>query len=134
MVVAFSITWLFVSTRPDEVRTMPVPAAAPPWARVVSMSTIPGSTFAAIAEVLTPAGVLFDPDPFPDPDPRPEEPSLGKVPNAEELLPADGLSTACSTAAPTTPEMAITAAATTLAMPQLPSGLRLGAGAYGGGP
>jgi hypothetical protein len=31
MVVAPAITWLFVSTSPDGVRSIPVPAAAPPW-------------------------------------------------------------------------------------------------------
>ena len=36
------ITWLFVRTSPDEVNTMPVPAAAPfTYARFVSMSTTP---------------------------------------------------------------------------------------------
>src|SRR5438552_16743612 len=36
------MTWLFVSTSPDEVRTIPVPAAAAPWkARFVSMTTTP---------------------------------------------------------------------------------------------
>src|ERR1019366_1580137 len=138
MVVAFSITWLFVSTRPDEETTMPVPAAAPPWARVVSMSTKAGSTCDAIAAVLSPAGELFDPDPDPvpvpvpaprpDPDPTPEEPWDGMVPNDGEL-PVAVFSMACSTPAPTTPEAAMTATATMAMMPQLPRGFRLGAGA-----
>src|SRR4051812_26415033 len=36
------MTWLFVSTSPDDVTTMPVPAAAPPpYARFVSITTTP---------------------------------------------------------------------------------------------
>src|ERR1700686_5030732 len=95
--VAFSMTWLFVSTRPDEESTMPVPAAAPPWANVVSMSTMAGSTCDAMADVLTPAGELPDPDP----DPRPEAPGVGLVPRDGELL-AEG-STARWPAGPPTP-------------------------------
>src|SRR5207248_4829198 len=39
--VAPRITWLFVRTSPDDVRTMPVPAAPPPPTRCVSMTTTP---------------------------------------------------------------------------------------------
>src|SRR5256885_7400225 len=39
--VAPRITWLFVRTSPDEVRTMPVPAAPPPETSLVSMTTTP---------------------------------------------------------------------------------------------
>ena len=50
IVVAPLMTWLFVRTSPDDVTTTPVPAAAPlPKPSTVSMSTTPGSTFAAIA-------------------------------------------------------------------------------------
>ena len=36
------MTWLFVSTSPDEVRTIPVPAASPPtYARFVVITTTP---------------------------------------------------------------------------------------------
>ena len=42
IVVAPRMTWLLVSTSPDDVRTIPVPAAAAFWyARFVSMSTTP---------------------------------------------------------------------------------------------
>ena len=53
MSVAPAITWLLVSTSPDEVITIPVPAAAP-LVSVVLMSTTPGSTFAAIAATSIP--------------------------------------------------------------------------------
>src|ERR1700684_3748299 len=49
-----SITWLLVSTSPDEVTTMPVPAASALWyPRVETMSTRPGSTRDAICDVLS---------------------------------------------------------------------------------
>ena len=48
MSVAPAITWLFVRTSPDAVSTMPVPAAMP-FESVVVMSTIAGSTLAAMA-------------------------------------------------------------------------------------
>jgi hypothetical protein len=52
--VAPSITWLLVSTSPVEVSTIPVPAALPPWyPRVVTTSTMPGSTLAAICGVVS---------------------------------------------------------------------------------
>jgi hypothetical protein len=35
------MTWLFVSTSPDEVSTIPVPAAFPPYASVVDTTTTP---------------------------------------------------------------------------------------------
>src|ERR1700687_3030992 len=52
MLVAPAITWWLLSTYPEEVRTMPVPAASPPAnpSRVV-MSTTPGSTLAAMVPV-----------------------------------------------------------------------------------
>src|SRR5215831_9357964 len=51
--VAPSITWLLVSTSPDEVTTMPVPAACAPWSPSVdTMSTRPGSTLVAIWDVV----------------------------------------------------------------------------------
>ena len=53
---------------------MPVPAAAPPWASVVSMSTSAGSTCDAMAAVLTPAGALLEPDPAPVPVPAQARP------------------------------------------------------------
>src|SRR5216684_1206514 len=56
MLVEPSTTWLLVSTSPDEVMIMPVPAAAPEplevWMTVL-MSTIAGSTLAAIACALS---------------------------------------------------------------------------------
>src|SRR5471032_1480126 len=81
MVVAPSITWLLVRISPEEVRTIPVPAASSCWnPSVVSMSTSPGSTFWAIDETsLGPEPpVEFDPPeefdpPAPD-DPEPPEP------------------------------------------------------------
>src|ERR1700689_1953081 len=52
--VAPSITWLLVSTSPDEVTTMPVPAASALWyPRVETISTRPGSTRDAICDVLS---------------------------------------------------------------------------------
>src|ERR1700722_6001341 len=106
---------------------MPVPAAAPPCARVVSMSTSAGSTWAAMADVLTPAGGLLDPEPefepgF-EPDPRPEPPSKPDEPwegMVIEGLPDALWSTACSTAPPSTPERATTTTATIEAIVQLP--------------
>src|SRR5579864_8416438 len=52
MLVAPATTWLLVSTVPEELMTMPVPAASPPAnpSRVV-MSTTPGSTLAAMVPV-----------------------------------------------------------------------------------
>src|SRR6516165_4233315 len=51
--VAPSITWLLVSTSPDEVTTMPVPAASAFWSPSVdTMSTRPGSTLFAICDVV----------------------------------------------------------------------------------
>src|SRR5579872_1563126 len=49
-----STTWLFVSTSPDDVRTMPVPAAAPPTKSWVLTSTSPGSTRAATPDAAVP--------------------------------------------------------------------------------
>src|SRR5579871_5238926 len=50
MVVAPRITWLFVSTSPADVSTIPVPAAeAPAYARLVSITTTPVPTAAACA-------------------------------------------------------------------------------------
>jgi hypothetical protein len=123
---------------------MPVPAAAPPASRVVSMSTRAGSTCAAIADVLTPVGALpvpdepdprpDEPDPRPDePDPRPDEPGDGMVPKDGAALVEAGL-TKCSTAAPATPDAATTrAAATATAIPRFPTGVRFAFGQYGGG-
>src|ERR1700730_10877647 len=48
MLVEPETTWLLVSTSPDEVRMMPVPAALPPW-MTVFMSTTTGSILAASA-------------------------------------------------------------------------------------
>src|ERR1700674_2136742 len=48
MVVEPSTTWLLVSTSPSAVTIMPVPAAAP-VPRTVLISTMAGSTLAAIA-------------------------------------------------------------------------------------
>ena len=52
IVVEFSTTWLLVRTSPDELMIIPVPAAAPPDASVVLMSTIAGSILAAMADAL----------------------------------------------------------------------------------
>src|ERR1700737_677040 len=50
MLVAPATTWLLVRTSPEEVSTMPVPAAVPPWyPSTVLMSTMPGLTLAATA-------------------------------------------------------------------------------------
>src|SRR5438477_11535502 len=60
MLVAPATTWLLVRTSPEEVSTMPVPAAFPPWYPSTGlMSMIPGLTLAATAcaweEVADPA-------------------------------------------------------------------------------
>src|SRR5260370_27045644 len=62
MLVEPSTTWLLVSASPEEVMIIPVPAAAPEplevW-MIVLMSTIAGSTLAAIACALSvPFGLL----------------------------------------------------------------------------
>lgn len=45
------ITWLLVSTSPDELSTIPVPATPPFWwPRLLVISTKPGSTLAASAD------------------------------------------------------------------------------------
>src|SRR2546429_234254 len=52
MLVAASMTWLLVRTWPDEVSSMPVPAARaerPPLLAIGSMSTTAGATLPAIA-------------------------------------------------------------------------------------
>src|SRR6516225_8642070 len=84
MLVAPLMTWLFVSTTPFDVSTMPVPAACSCWyPSVVLMSTRPGSTLAAMA--LTSLGPeLFEPE-FPLPE-LPELPELPRPPNPPPLL------------------------------------------------
>src|SRR5579884_1954070 len=59
MVVAPSITWLFVRTIPSDARIMPVPSAISCWKDSrVSTSTMAGSTRAAMTEGDTPSGRL----------------------------------------------------------------------------
>src|SRR5579871_5475418 len=76
ILVAPSTTWLLVRTSPFELRTMPVPAPAPPWyPNSTLMSTSAGLTLAAIAEVsegppLVLLGVAL-PLPFPVEKPPP---------------------------------------------------------------
>src|ERR1700693_2581186 len=64
MAVAPLITWLFVSTSPEEVSTIPVPAAFSSWnPRTVSTSTSPGSTLSAMEETsVEPDPVAVDED------------------------------------------------------------------------
>jgi hypothetical protein len=51
MLVPPLITWLLVSTRPDGLSTIPVPATPPfSWLSRVLMSTKPGATLAASAD------------------------------------------------------------------------------------
>jgi hypothetical protein len=94
MVVAPSMTWLFVSTSPDEVRTIPVPAAcALSYPRVVLMSTRPGSTFEAMAdrfdglpeadEIDPPGPAVLDPDVPERPAPGVAVPDPNREPNVE---------------------------------------------------
>ena len=53
MLTTLSITWLLVSTSPDEVMTIPVPATLPLWAAVVALiSTVAASTFARFQPAL----------------------------------------------------------------------------------
>ena len=51
MDVAPRMTWLFVSTSPEGVSTMPVPAAAPPNASVVFTTTTPVLTVRVLDDV-----------------------------------------------------------------------------------
>ena len=112
----------------DEVMTMPVPAAAPPWASVVVMSTTAGSTWAAMADVFTPAGEL----PLPELEPEPEPPGMGMTPDDCESFVLPFM--AYSTAAPVAAEATMTAPTTMAATPQLPMGLRVcAAGTAAGG-
>jgi hypothetical protein len=76
--VAPSMTWLLVSTSPPEVSTMPVPAATPSI-RVEVTSTMPGSTWAAVAEVSTEPPDPAAPPGTAPPGRFPAEP-LGKSP------------------------------------------------------
>ena len=48
MLVVSAITWLFVTTRPDDEMTIPVPAAEPPESSVVVMLTMESSRVLAI--------------------------------------------------------------------------------------
>src|SRR5690349_19009439 len=89
MLVAPATTWLFVSTMPSEVSTMPVPAAAAFWApSTVLMSTSAGSTLAATAATwLSVAPEPAEPVPEPaEPVPEPADPLPGCEP-----LPVPGL-------------------------------------------
>src|SRR5262245_6033602 len=62
IVLASAITWLFVRISPSDEISMPVPAARP-FASVVLMLTIAGSTFAAIA-LTSIEPVFVEPLPF----------------------------------------------------------------------
>ena len=53
-----STTWLFVSTRPDAVSTIPVPAPSPPVGR-----TVPTSTTPAVGSAIAVSGVPIPPGP-----------------------------------------------------------------------
>src|SRR6185437_6286617 len=73
--VAWSMTWLLVSTRPLEEITMPVPSAV--WSLYFSsevMSTMPGSTFWASALALSEPVPVFAPPELLDPPLRPLPP------------------------------------------------------------
>ncbi len=65
--VAPLMTWLLVRTSPEDVRTMPEPAASPPPESVVAMFTIAGFTFFAIPST----SMLTFPD---DREPEPNSP------------------------------------------------------------
>src|ERR1700761_4284321 len=63
--VASSMTWLLVSTRPLGEITMPVPSAvASLYLRFESISTMPGSTWAASALAFSDPVPLFVPEPL----------------------------------------------------------------------
>ncbi len=82
--VAWSMTWLLVSTRPLEEITMPVPSAvASLYFRLESTSTMPGSTCAASALALSePEPVFVPPEPPElDPLPAPEDGNGFALPN-----------------------------------------------------
>jgi hypothetical protein len=63
--VAWSMTWLLVSTRPEEDTIIPVPSAVSPrYLSVEVMSTRPGLTF--LSTLSTAAGLSAADDPLPD--------------------------------------------------------------------
>ena len=78
MVVAPSITWLLVKISPEDVSTIPVPAACACWyPRVVLISTNPGSTLFAMEET------SLRPE-------EPEEPEEPEPKDPDDPEPADG--------------------------------------------
>src|SRR5262245_19386634 len=108
--VASAITWLFVSTAPDDEITMPVPAARP-CASVVLMLTIAGVTLDAIALALIEP---LDDEPLREPLPfEPEPPGLTLLP-FDPLPPKDGT---FGNAVLDDPLLSCTATATTVPMP-----------------
>src|ERR1035437_5492163 len=96
MVVAPSITWLLVSISPEDVSTMPVPAASTCWyPSVVLMSTSPGSTLAAMEEASPGPEEPDDPEEPDEPDPNepddPEPPDEGVELEAGDVETDDAL-------------------------------------------
>ena len=90
------MTWLLVSTSPDEETIIPVPAASPP-ASAVLMFTMTGLTLLASAATLRPLALPVEPpplgrllppvDPEPPVDPVPPEPGtlpLGRLPGVND--------------------------------------------------
>src|SRR5437899_1618188 len=77
MLRAPSMTWLLVSTSPEEVITMPVPAASPPPERVTLTSTTPAMTLEVSDDPALPPLplplplLLLPPPPKMPPDPVP---------------------------------------------------------------
>ena len=86
--VAWSITWLLVSTRPPAVTIIPVPSAVSPlYLSVAVMSTRPGSTFFATidgssgaAEAPLPDALSCGPGTPPPAEPPAETPAAGVAP------------------------------------------------------
>src|SRR5438132_1872350 len=128
MDVALAMTWLLVSTSPDDVSTMPVPAPEPPSLNVDTMSTTAGLTRALIADTsAVPRLVLLpgdEPDDDPDDEPDDELPGEVAVPGDDRwaawvpLVLDEPCRTAVVMAAPTPPAIrAPTRAATSIVRP-----------------
>src|ERR1019366_6160852 len=84
MVVAPSITWLLVKISPEDVSTIPVPAACACWyPRGVLISTNPGATLFAMDET------LLGPEEPEEPE-EPDEPEEPEPKDPDDPEPADG--------------------------------------------
>src|SRR5437667_8387096 len=124
MDVALAMTWLLVSTSPDDVSTMPVPAPEPPSLNVDTMSTTAGLTRALIADTSAVPRLVLLPGEGLDDEPDDELPGEVAVPADDRgaawvpLVLDEPCRTAVVMAAPTPPAMrAPTRAATSIVRP-----------------